>query len=299
MKNAIKYYYNLNPYEIHQINKKYKFRISNNNYILYPYTRNLNEINELFELHRYLLVMGIYCHQIILNINNEFITKINNTIYVLLKINMDNRKINIQDIVLFSNLQVDPSRFSTIKRQNWYQLWINKIDYIEYQISQFGKKYPLIRESSDYYIGIVENCISILANIKKDLTLTISHNRINKNTTTEEFYNPLNFIIDKRVRDISEYLKSFMLEEDIIQKLENYIYQNNLSANDIKLLFVRLIYPSSYFDTYETIISDKQEEKEILKIINKHNIYEKSIKKIYHYLRSISDIPEIDWLMNN
>lgn len=299
MKNAIKYYYNLNPYEIHQINKEYKFRISNSNYILYPYTRNLNEIKELYELHRYLLVMGIYCHQIIYNINNEFITKINDMTYVLLKINIDNRKINTQDIILFSNLQVDSSIFPMIKRQNWYQLWINKIDYIEYQISQFGKKYPLIRESSDYYIGIVENCISILANIKKDLTLTISHNRINKNTTTEEFYNPLNFIIDNRVRDMSEYLKSIMLEEEITPKLKNYIYKNNLNMNDIKLLFVRLIYPSSYFDMYETIISGKQEEKEILKIINTHNAYEESIKKIYHYLRSISDLPEIDWLMNN
>ena len=41
-------------------------------------------------------------------------------------------------------------------------MWIRKIDYFEYQISQFGKKYPIIRESFNYYVGLAENGISLL-----------------------------------------------------------------------------------------------------------------------------------------
>lgn len=36
-------------------------------------------------------------------------------------------------------------------------MWVQKIDYFEYQVSQMGKKYPVIRESSIYYVGLAES----------------------------------------------------------------------------------------------------------------------------------------------
>lgn len=300
MKNAIKYYYNLNVIDIHQINKIYKFHISNMRYLLCPITRNIEEIRDIYELHLYLNTLGIYCHKIILNINNEIITTINEVSYILLIVGLENKKIDIQDILYLSNVQVKENSFKRIQRKNWNLLWIDKVDYIEYQISQFRKKYPLIRESSDYYIGIVENCISLLNNINiSNSILVVSHTRITKNTTTDEFYNPLNFIIDNKVRDISEYIKSLMLEEDVMENIKNYIYYNQLDKNNIMLLFIRLMYPSSYFDVCESIISNRLEEKNLNKIISANEKYENSIKKIYNYLRSISELPEVEWLMKN
>lgn len=299
MKNEIKYYYNMNPIEIHQINKIYKFEVNNKKYMLCPYMRNTNELKDIYVLHMYLRKFGILCHNIVQNNRNEILTLINEKPYILLNINIENRKININDINYISNIQVDIKKFISLKRQNWNELWMNKIDYIEYQISQFGKKYPLIRESIDYYIGLVETCITLLNNEKTEKEfLSISHNRININTTTEEFYNPLNYIIDNKIRDISEYLKSFIFEEEkILNYIKKYIQYNNLTNNDIKLLFVRLLYPSNYFDMYESILKKEIHEQQIMKIIKKSEIYEKNIKKIYIHLRSISELPEIEWLI--
>lgn len=298
MKNAIKYYYNLNPIDIHQINKIYKFHISNNNYILYPYQRKYEDLKEIYELHLYIKSIGIYCHQIILNKDNQIITNINGIPFILLKTETNNRNINIQDIIFLSKIPINTTSFTKIKRTEWYKLWSEKIDYIEYQISQFGKKYPLIRESSDYYIGIVENCISLLINQKATkINISISHDRINEKTNIEEYYNPLTFILDNRIRDISEYIKLYLTKDkDIVSYIKKYIYTNKLTVNEIEQLFIRIMYPSEYLDTCELILNNRINEKELLKIINNSNIYEKNIKKIYNFLRKQAPIPEIEWL---
>ncbi len=300
MKNALNFFYKLNPKEIHQINKIIKFSYLSKNYILYQTNREYKELVDVYKLHKYLLAIGIYCHKIILNTNNEIITKINNKHYVLLEINIENRIININDILYMTSIVVDSNEFINIKRQNWYNLWIKKNDYIEYQISQFGKKYELIRESSDYYIGIAENCISLLNNVSNSYNqevLTICHNRINKKTTTEQYYNPIEFILDRKVRDIGEYIKSFTNYERIIEQIKILKYNNFLKAEEIEFLFIRIMYPSEYFDIYELIINNALEQKTMKKIINKRNDYETMIKKIYNFIRSISNLPEIEWLM--
>lgn len=298
MKNVINYYYNLNPTDIHQVNKIYKFHISDENYIMYPCYRNIEEIKEIYDFHISLLRTGYYCHHIILNINNEITTIINGTHYILLKTFIENRTIKIQDIIFFNNIYIDNSKFVKIKRSSWHKLWMEKIDYIEYQISQFGKKYPIIRESSDYYIGIVENCISLLVNINDGQSImTISHNRIGKEYMLLELYNPINFIIDHRIRDASEYFKYCILDSDVVNQIRDYIFSNNLTEYEINLFFIRILYPSYYFDMCEQIIDGKKEEKEMLNIINNVEIYENKIKEIYNYLRNIIKIPEIEWLI--
>lgn len=295
MKNAIKYYYNLNPTNIHQINKKIKFYINNNIYILYPTTKNNEEIKDIYKLHINLISRGIYCHKIILNINNEIISLIENNKYALLEINAPNRIIELNDIMYYANIRIENNEFLSIQRQEWKKLWINKIEYIEYQMNQIGKNYKILNESCDYYIGIVENCISLMNNIlDKNTYLTINHNRLNSKTTIEEFYNPFEFILDISVRDIGEYVKN--APTDKVKIIENFINSKMLSNNEIQLLFIRILYPSTYFDIYDEIINGKKEEKELEKYISEVEHRETEIKKIYHFIRSISNLPEIEWL---
>lgn len=298
MKNAIKYYYNLNSDNIHQYKNEYKFKINNKEYILYSHPYTLEEIEEKYQLQIYIKSLGIYCHKIIKNIQNELTTLINNKRYVLIEIQNENRIINGNDISLFLNIQVNPDYFKNINRINWYNLWKNKIDYIEYQISQFGKKYPIIRQSIDYYIGIAENCISLLSNIKTKSTLiSCMHNRITPKTTTTDFYNPINFIIDKRVRDIGEYLTNKLYEEtDITITINNILTYIYFSNDEIFLLFIRILYPSNYFDICETIIETNTDQDRLMKLLNKIEIYENNIKQIYKYIKKMIAIPEIEWL---
>lgn len=296
MKNIIQYFYGLTPKKIFQTEKTYKFEIGNNKYMLCTCERNRDEINEIYNLYLQINYIGKYCHKIMLNINNEIISPINNNNFVLLKIDIEKRKINIADIIELSNIQINNYKFNKIVRRDWKELWIKKIDYLEYQIGQFKSKYKLVYESSDYYIGIVENCIQ-LANLQKNMRKGIVHNRINKNATTEDFYNPLNFIIDNRIRDICEYIKTNINEDiNIIEIVKKYIYISNLNKDEIELFFARILYPSSYIDKCEKIINNKYEEKIINNVINDAETTEKNIKKIYGYLKTIHYIHDIEWL---
>ena len=298
MINALKYYYNITPQEIHQKDDKYRFNINNQRFILYPYKRSEEELAEIYKLQKYLEYIGMYCHKIIPNKEGQILTYINKIPYILLNVKIENRIITINDILNMSNITVDEREYKKIKRANWSKLWSEKIDYIENQIEQIGNKYPLIRESIDYNIGIVENCIQMLNNeISNIKTNTISHNRINKNITTEEFYNPINFIIDNKIRNIGEYLKTIMIEEsNLIPLIEQTIYNNKLNNDEIKLLFIRTIYPSTYFDKYEKIIEKKLPEKDLESEIKNIEIKEQIINTIYNYLKTIINMPDIEWL---
>lgn len=298
MKNAIKYYYNLNPIEIHQINKSFKFEINNKKFILEPYNKNIEDLKDIYELQSYLIQIGFPNNKIVLNNNKEVLTYINGINYILEEVYVDNKQIDINDIMLFNNINVYEKKLEKLKRNNWYELWTNKIDYVEYQISQFGKKYEIIRETSNYFIGMVENCIQLLSMIeKKQSILTLSHNRTTIKKNKIEYYDPINFIIDNKVRDISEYIKSCILDEiDVITLLDNYVYYSKLNTYEINLLFIRILYPSYYIDMCENIIEGKIKEENLKQITNNIENIEYNIKLIYDRLRKICNIPEIEWL---
>ena len=300
MKNALNYYYELYPTNIHQVNKKYKFCIIEKCYILYEFRKNLKEIEELYDLYVYIKSLNIQCHDIVLNKANNITTTINGIPYILLIERIKNKKIEINDLQYLSTIPIINKKYIYIQRDNWMKLWSSKIDYIEYQISQFGKEYKTIRESSDYYIGIVENCIQLLNECNtRNINRAISHNRINDELTTEELYNPLGFIIDNRIRDMSEYIKSKIEKNNIdtINILRNYIHTNKLNSDEINLMFIRILYPSSYLDKCEQIFKKTAKEKELLTVINNSIRYEQNIKKIYMYLKKICYIPDIEWLL--
>ena len=61
-------------------------------------------------------------------------------------------------------------------------MWVQKNDYLEYQTSMLGLKYPLIRESFSYYIGLAETAIEIVNSLEKtSVSLVYSHRRLNQN----------------------------------------------------------------------------------------------------------------------
>lgn len=296
MKNAIAYYYNLYSYDIHHINGIYKFSVNDLHYVFTPY--EISEINDIYELSQALLQSGIYIHQIIPNINNELYTNINNINYVLLMLNNDfNKKIELIDITNFNNA-VGYIKFDKLNRQNWSRLWEIKIDYFEYQINQFGKKYPHIRDSFSYYVGLAETGISLYVNSKVQLSSpVVSHRRIKVNSTYYDLYNPLNLVMDFKVRDAAEYFKDLFLEKDnVFDEIIQYFSMNYLSTYDCFLFFVRMFFPSFYFDLYEDIVERQLNDNKIKKISEKTVAYEQLLKKLYIYLLQYINMPDIEWL---
>lgn len=300
MKNAIKYYYNFDVTLIHRNNDEYEIYNGNKRYRLIKYEKFSIEADEKYSLQLYLQSINVYCHKIIKNVMKKIITIINEKNYIMIQMVMPNRVIKLEDIIHMSNIWlIENLKYN--KKNSWQKLWKIKIDYLEYEIQRLNKKYPSIKESFDYYSGIVETCISILENSNiKNINKSITHERITKNTNTDYFYNPLNLVIDNRTRDIGEYLKSeiYNYEYDIL-KIEEYIEDNMLTAEEKILLLTRILYPSKYLDACEQVMSKRMTEKELLKIINSSHIQEANLKKIYTLIKKLIQIPEVEWLERN
>ena len=288
MKNALNYYYNLNIDNIHQKNKNYYFKVNNLQYMLLECVNE--EINDIYSLNVY-LTKNYPFYKIILNKDNKVITIINETNYILLEINNNIKELNLNEIIKINNISI--VNFNKLKRDNWYTLWTNKIDYFEYQINQIGKKYPIIRESFNYYIGLAETAISLIKIINNEsIYLSLSHKRINN---VFDLYNPLNLIIDVRIRDICEYFKfCFFENKNIFKELELFLNYNKMSYNESVYFLARMLFPTYYFDLYEKIIANEVKEEEIKKIISKVDKYEKLLK--YIYLNFKNNNLYIDWL---
>lgn len=300
MKNTLNYYYNLYPTSIHQINESYKCYVENEEYLLTPCYDNLKLINEIYNLSNYLSQINVPCHKIIKNIKGQVLTLINNINYILMKIVVQNNMITTGDILYFSLIYIEPKYLNELKRNDWNHMWSKKIDYFEYQVSQFGLRYPVIRESINYYLGMAENCISLFSylNINYYPQLSVGHNRIKIREGYLELYNPLNFIIDNRVRDLSEYIKDkFFFAKYTKEEAEADISKFSFNNIEYSLLFVRLLYPSYYFDCYEEVLRGIKDEKELLKIISKSKSYIIFLKNLYNFIKPISNMPDIEWIM--
>ncbi len=307
MKNYINYYYNLFPDYIHQENKYFYFFYNNEKYFLFISERLYSELIVLFELNLAMLKRNILVHQMLLNKDKQIITLIDNIPYILMKVYVDEKKVVTLSDINYINVNINNysvNNIALLNRSNWIKLWSDKIDYLEYQITQIGRKYPLLRESFSYFIGLAENAISYIKNTYIDFNineynnLVVSHRRINDNYTLLENNNPINFVLDSRVRDFSEYIKFnfFHSNKNLWNEIYYYLRYNNLSVLEYRLLYGRLLFPSFYFDIYENILNNIVDEKEILKIINKIDAYERFLAQFNSYIKLNGNIPEITWL---
>lgn len=304
MKSVLMYYYNLKVEKIRHCDNLYFIETEDASYILQVCDRSRNEILEIYDLSRILLNNNIYCHEIILNNYHDVITNLDGKKYILLKNKIcSDDVISINEIINFSNKTRKMWNYPTLNRTNWSELWNIKLQNLEYQISQFGDKFKNIYHCFGYYAGIVENDIQMINNMyTEDLKMfSVSHKRMTYNTTLNEFYNPLNYIIDYSIRDVAEYIKSKMINN--LESIYEYTYCIKslfYDESEKKLLFARILYPSYQLDAYEKYffkINNDYELKMQIILDNNENC-EKNIKKMYDLIKSyIDDIPYIQWLI--
>lgn len=298
MKNVLSYYYHLHLDNIHQVDGTYRFMLNGNSYAFLIYNRDFEELNDLYKLSINLFNQGILCHQFIFNKEQQLITYVNQKPYVLLQLYHDSRQlITIEEIKKFNFFSTQIEKPDRLKRNRWSTLWSKKIDYFEYQVNQFGKKNPLIRESFSYFTGIVENGISLFETLPlDDLELSVCHRRIQSTETAFDFYNPLNFIIDYKVRDACEFFKTKITNKHILTDITNYLSDKNLNGYEILLFYDRLLYPSFYFDKYEWIMDHQTDDYELKTILQWIPTYEDILKKLFLFLSNYMNMPDIEWI---
>ncbi len=281
LKNAIKYYYGLDVSKIISSNGNYYMIINNMNYMLYKC--NLEDINNI-SLNNY--------HTLIPTINNVKYIIFDNNYYVLLKLNTVIKKMQFSDLM-------NSISYYGIGEVNWVNLWCTHIDYIENTILNNYSKYGDLSNTVSYYIGLGENAIELLniSNIK-NIDKYITHKRVKYNMDLTELYNPLLIVIDTRVRDIAEYIKSEFFYGDInYNDIYNQILSFNLNNDEYILLFSRLLYPSYFFDLCDDAINGKYDMNKFNIIVGKVDEYEKFLKWIYLKIKKTTYIYDIDWLI--
>lgn len=289
MKEKIKLYYNLEVEE-------YKDSIFYNDGIYYQFIkweRTEDELKDIIKVSDELKQKGIKISKIILNNNNSYISDG----YLLLKLNyfLDD-EYSLNKILKYNNKLVVQQRYTN----NWLEMWKNKVDYLEYQVKELAYNKKTIVTSFSYYVGLAENAISILNKINsKDnaSVLVLSRLRVKYPNYCNDYFNPVNFIFDSRVRDIAGYLKSkFFANKDILEDLE-LIIQENLTPYEYNLFFIRMLYPSYYFDAIENVLLNNESENVIVEIVSKVNDYEEMLRNIMIRLSQITNIEILPWLM--
>ena len=112
--------------------------------------------------------------------------------------------------------------------------------------------------------------------------------------------NPLSFVFDLEVRDVAEYLKSMFFKKDIeycLDELKSYLSIRKLNIYEYHMFYARLLYPSYYFDVYDSVMNKNANEEELVKIVKRSNDYEKFLKKTYLEISKYVRLDKIDWII--
>ena len=297
MINEIIYFYNLFPSKVYNENGKYKFFLNGFYYYFFSFD-DIDKLEYSYKLSLYLIRNGFYCHSFVLNVFDNFYSTISNINYVLFKCNdFCNSKIDIDYLIYYYNsFYLFNNEYLIQKMRNSF---IDRVDYMEYEIENYKLKYPVIFSSSRYFIGLAELSIQLLYKFSGKLNVSINHSKLLNFDDVFEFYNPLNFIIDYNIRDFAEYVKYCFFYKDLsFDKIKKYILKF-IKSNDESIVFLsRLIFPSYFFELCDSIFFDQVSESKIYFIINKIDSFEKFVNDIYSYLNLYFNLPYIDFFFS-
>lgn len=284
MLNAIRFFYNLNDIYISKINGTNFVRSNNKLYIFV-------EIFKQDEVYEAYLLTNKYPEydKFVLNKNNSIFTPFNNGIYVLIE--------KIQKNYPFPAIKTVPIETNyLLDRTPWGKLWSLKIDNYEYQMRHIRGKYKSVDESMPYFIGMCESAISYINyNVE---SIPAEKVICRRRMCPKEYYNPLNIVVDNRMRDISEHLKYlFWYGNYNYVSIEKILANVSKNKTNYQLLYARLLYPSFYFDIYEEVINNRCSQDAIIRMINRVDEYEKYINDIYNILLKYEpNLIKVDWL---
>lgn len=306
MKDTISFYYNIDIDTLEEKDGKYHFKYQNRDFFFVFFNRNLEELEDLLDCISEMQKKGIDIHGILINKDNSILTKINEYNYILFSVNNCSETYDIFDIIDMNNKLTLNNYNSKLYRNNWENLWMQKVDYFEYQIRELGLDKQVIKNSFSYYIGLAENAISYVHNVKLKYpsqgTIVLSHRRIFYPNYKLNYLNPLSFIFDLEVRDIAEYLKAMFFSEDdeseVLEELKSFLKIKRLTIYEYNMLYARLLYPSYYFDIYEEVMNKERSEEDLLKIISKNKNFEEFLKKAYLEITKYAILEKVEWIIN-
>ena len=306
MKETLEYYYGLDIESIEELDGKYHFKIENQDYFFVFYNRGIEELEDIINVSNEMVKKGINVHKILINRNNSFLTKVGEYNYILFAVSNLNEEYDIFDMVKISEKLVLNNNKSNLYRNNWGTLWSEKIDYFEYQVRELSIEKKVVKNSFSYYVGMAENAISYVNNTNVKYggdayRIVLSHRRVFYPNYKLNYLNPLSFVFDLEVRDIAEYLKAMFFKKNVdycLDELSSYLKIRHLSLYEYQMLYARLLYPTYYFDVYESVMNKNTDENILVDVIKKCDVYEEFLKKTYLEISKYAKIDKIEWIIN-
>lgn len=199
----------------------------------------------------------------------------------------------------------------------WKTLWQNKIDKMEQLYNNQIQERPVTRfqrlfiDTFPYIIGLAENALQYLQETELD-------NRFNESDqacfTFQRYKRQLQdqmiwsheLSYDHPTRDIAEYIRPFLLEEQQSLKkvrtfLSEYEQVRSLSIFGWRLLYARLLFPVHLFDFLERglgVANSNYLYKDYKLLLEKHDHYEANVKGFFNMVgmdTTSLKLPVLDW----
>ena len=291
MKNVIYNYYNILIDELNKSDNNYFFYFNDELFFFYLV---LNDVKLVENIYKYIIENNIESFIILPNKDGNLFSEIDNKKYALLKV-----KGILKYEVKFDEFKYYPVNGEGI---NWGTLWGERLDYYEVQIRELGIKYQTVLNSFGMFCGLAENAILYFnmtmekfGDLEKEIGIV--HNRIKYPCYLIDYYNPLSYVIDYSVRDISEYIKSYVLSDDFdTNNVVTLINRMNLNDLMFNLLYARLLYPTFYFDVFDKIILEDAKDSDIVFVLNKLDNYLEMLQSVYNNFNNKYNVFRIEWL---
>ena len=290
MKNIIYSNYNILVENLNKDNQNYYFYYNND---LFIFCIIFNDVDSVLKSYKYAMDFGYDCFNIIYTKDNKIFCEVDTKKYALLK---------VKGIIKYQYTYKD-FNYCLIndKGLNWGDLWGKRLDYYEIQIRELGFKYQTVLNTFGLFHGLAENAILYfnltINNFTEKVDVGIVHNRINYPCYLIDYNNPLNYIIDYNIRDISEYIKSYLFSKDNdIENVMKILHELNVNDITFNLLYSRLLYPSFYFDIFDNIILENGKDNDVVEIVQSIDKYLSLLKSIYENFNNKYRLFRIEWL---
>lgn len=289
MKEIINYYYNINVEEISANADEY---ILKSGYLLYLFKPIKIAERELLDIYYLTQEYRFKTHQIVKNINNEYISLINEKKYLLLQlVDVQKKVFNNFETINYTSIDID-EKINVIE---------NKMDYIKLQLKEFYTDKSYINRIADYYIGLAENSIYLYNKYKnnKDAVKTFQHRRIKYPNYGIKYYDPTNIVVDFRTRDLAEYYKSKHWDSSEKISIEEVLYElekNRYNITEVNLFFSRLMYTTEFFDIFEKNIQLKEKYEYNHDFFDKSKEYLIFLKMLNEKLAQRYNLKLIEWI---
>lgn len=250
----------------------------------YYYLAKANELKSYY--HLYMQALNLQGFQVVNNCFNQVVSRG----YILFT--YQNEQYNLNDFLIQSSLPLS-QKIDILKIKESWCIILDKAKKIIGKYASRTCHFEHFIVLSYYYQGLGECAINVLNQLQThEISTGIEH------FLFEDDYailcNPSNFIVASRIKDLTSAYKKRLIT---IEQLEYYINYFNLSNDELKYLYARILFCDEFFKiAIKEDCSEAAVKKKLIEIYQNIDNERQLIKMAFEILHKYINIPFISWL---